>query len=66
VIACILGWPLTTGKLPLPRIVAVLAVSLTLYAVLALWVFLLKQLLAKPIPVENAPQPDANAVMSPS
>lgn len=45
-IACILGWPLTIGKLPLPRIIQILAVSLKLYAVIGLWIFLLKEMLS--------------------
>jgi hypothetical protein len=44
-IACLLGWPMTIGKLPLPRIPQILAVSLKLYAVIALWIFLLREML---------------------
>ena len=43
-IACILGWPLSIGKLPLPKIPQILAVSLKFYAVLALWIFLLREM----------------------
>jgi hypothetical protein len=42
--ACVIGWPLAIGKLPLPRLPQVLLVSMKLYAVLVVWVFLLSKL----------------------
>ncbi|HWE96643.1 MAG TPA: glycosyltransferase family 87 protein [Tepidisphaeraceae bacterium] len=42
--ACVIGWPLAIGKLPLPRLPQVLLVSLKLYAVLVVWAFLLLRL----------------------
>ncbi|MDB5301767.1 MAG: glycosyltransferase [Phycisphaerales bacterium] len=42
--ACVIGWPLAIGKLPLPRLPQILLVSLKLYAVLAIWAFLLLRL----------------------
>ncbi len=42
-IACLLGWPLAFGKLPLPRVAQILIVSVKFYAVVALWLFLFAQ-----------------------
>ncbi|MDB5357173.1 MAG: hypothetical protein JWN24_3626 [Phycisphaerales bacterium] len=42
--ACVIGWPLAIGKLPLPRLPQILLVSVKLYAVLAIWAFLLLRL----------------------
>jgi hypothetical protein len=53
-IACIIGWPMRIGKLPLPLVVQLLAISLKLYAVLALWIFILLEMLRSTSP-QSAP-----------
>jgi len=43
-IACILGWPMAFGKLPIPRVLAILVIGVKFYAVMALWLFLIWQM----------------------
>lgn len=47
-LACVIGWPMSIAELPLPRIAKILLVSLKLYAILLLWIFILYCLLRPP------------------
>lgn len=59
--ACIIAWPLTVAKLPLPRLALILLTSLKLYAVLAMWCWFLARLIRGGVPIQSESSPADSA-----